>query len=157
MERIEEDAGLAADIYMFKAEQGATYRLSGWMKGENVPEGAECRFQIEFLKADAPIHAWDKGFLEQELNAYLDFGKKHNVPLFLGEWGTITGSFQKDRGGIRWVEDMLDLIQKNNLHFSYHDYHESSFGLYGGDSTLPDPNLSNKPLIDLFTERLAGK
>ncbi len=157
MERISKEGNLAADIHMFRVEQGATYRLSGWMKGDNVPEGAECRIGIDFLNADVPIHAWDKAFLEQELNTYLDFGRKHNVPLYLGEWGAIKGTFEDDRGGIRWVSDMLDLIEKYNLSFAYHDYHESFFGIYRGDSTLPDPGNANQPLIDLFTKRLVGK
>ena len=97
----------------------------------------------------------DKKFVAQELDAYVAWGKRHQVPLFLGEWGAIKFAFDDDRGGLRWVADMLDLLRARHLHFSYHSYHENMFGIYRGDGTLPDPANANAPLIELFTKQLA--
>ena len=155
IEKTTSQASLSADIHMFRPEQGVSYKLSGWMKGERIPPEANCQVRLDFLTAKAPIHSWDKAFLKAELDAYLAFGKENHVPLFLGEWGTIVSSFKEGRGGLRWVEDMLDLIGESRLHFIYHDYHESNFGIYYGDSTLPDPESANTPLIELFTEWLS--
>ena len=53
---------------------------------------------------------------------------------------------------------MLDLMRARKLHFTYHAYHEESFGLYRGkNGTLPDPANANTPLIELFTKQLAGR
>ncbi len=150
----DDDTNLSADIYMVRTEPGATYRLSGWMKGEQIPAGAVCQVRLDFLSAQVPLHGWDKAFLAQEIDAYLAWAKHHGVPLYLGEFGAIRGSFDEDWGGLRWVEDMLDLLIERNLHFSYHDYHESNFGIYFGDDTLPDPNNANTGLIDLLTNKL---
>jgi endoglucanase len=149
-------ANLSADIYQFELEQGATYRMNGWMKGERVSEKANCQLRLDFFSAEAPQHSWDKAFLAQELDAYLAFGKRHGSPMYLGEFGTIVDSFQQDRGGIRWVEDMLSLLEERRLHFTYHAYHEDGFGLYYGSSTLPSPEFSNKKLIDLFETKLVS-
>jgi hypothetical protein len=54
-----------------------------------------------------PVQTRGKAFLEQELNAYLAWGKREKVPLFLGEFGAIRAAFAEDRGGERWTADML--------------------------------------------------
>jgi len=50
---------------------------------------------------------------------------------------------------------MPDLLLERQLSFTYHDYHEESMGIFIGDKSLPDPNHANRPLIDLFRQKLA--
>jgi endoglucanase len=149
------EANLGADALRFKVRAGAIYRLSGWMRGEEIPPGATCQIRLDFFSSSVPVHASDRSFLAQEVDAYVDWGRKHHVPLFLGEFGTIRYSFDEDRGGLRWVSDMLDLTADRHLNFSYHSYNDGAFGLYRGEGALPSPERANQPLIDLFTKRLA--
>jgi endoglucanase len=152
------EANLGSDVLRFHAKKGATYRLSGWMRGKEIPATATCQIRLDFFSARAPVQKSDKAFLAQELDAYVAWGKKHGVPLFLGEWGAIKFTFEGDRGGLRWVADMLDLLRARKLHFAYHAYHEESFGLYRGKTgTLPDPANVNGPLIELFTKEMAKR
>jgi endoglucanase len=150
-----DDANLGADFLRFRPAQGQTYRLSGWMRGEQVPANASCQIRLDFSRAQVPVQNRDKAFLAQELDAYVNWGKRQGVPLFLGEFGTILSSFGDDRGGERWAADMLDLLIERNLHFTYHDYHELSFGLYVGDGALPDPAKVNQKLYDVLKSKLA--
>jgi endoglucanase len=147
-------ANLGADPLRFRPEQGASYRLSGWMRGENVPADAIARIELEFSASKVPVKARDKAFVEQELGAYLAWGRAQNVPLFLGEWGTIRASYDEDRGGLRWASDMLDLLVENHVHFAYHAYHEQSFGIFDGEGALPDEAHANGALLQLFRTRL---
>ena len=149
------DANLGSDVLRFRAERGATYRLSGWMRGEKIPPNAVCQIRLDFFSARAPVHLSDKAFLAQELDAYVDWGRKHDVPLFLGEFGAIHFAFEDDRGGLRWVGDVLDLAAARELSFTYHAYHEDAFGIFAGGGTLPDPARANRPLVELLTEKLA--
>jgi len=75
------------------------------------------------------------------------------VPLFLGEFGAHRPCFENDRGGLRWVEDLLDLADERGLSFTYHDYHDDSFGLYVGNGPV-DPARGNDALIALFQRKL---
>jgi endoglucanase len=149
------DANLGADVLRFRAEKGATYRLSGWMSGEKVPPEATCQIRLDFFSSPVPVHTSGRAFIEQEIDAYVAWGKREKVPLFLGEWGTIRFSFDEDRGGLRWVADMLDVLRARGLHSAYHAYHEDAFGIYRGSGALPDPTRANTPLIELFTNKLA--
>jgi endoglucanase len=149
------DANLGSDVLRFRTERGATYRLSGWMRGVGIPATATCQIRLDFFSSRVPVQESDKKFVAQELDAYVAWGKRHKVPLFLGEWGAIRFAFDDDRGGLRWVADMLDLLRTRHLHFSYHSYHEDAFGIYRGYGTPPDPANANAPLIELFTKKLA--
>jgi aryl-phospho-beta-D-glucosidase BglC (GH1 family) len=92
-----------------------------------------------------------KKFLEKQIDKHLAWGKKHNVPLYLGEWGLYKANFEKNRGGLNWVKDMLDIIAERKITNTYHVYHEESFGIFRGDGAI-DPNNINQPLMQLFQE-----
>ena len=149
------DAALSAEYLQFRTEPKGTYRLSGWMKGQAIPAKAACQIRIDFYSARAPVFALDKSFLAYEMDAYVNWGRQQHVPLFLGEFGVIRQTFEGDRGGIRWVSDMLDLIAERQLSFTYHDYHEVHMGMFYGDDTLPDPGNANQALLKLFKAKLA--
>jgi len=149
------DANLGADVLRFRVTPGATYRLSGWMRGEKIPPQATCQIRIDFFSSRAKVHDSDRAFVEDEIDAYVAWGKREKVPLFLGETGVIRFGFDEDRGGLRWVSDLLDIARARKLSFTYHAYHEDGFGIYRGSGSLPDPARANTALIDLFTSRLA--
>ena len=148
------DGNLSSTRNLFVPVQGNSYQVSGWMKGENVAADAACMLRIDFITTDRPIHIRDKEYLRERLKKHAEFGLQKNLPVYVGEFGTGTPCFGNDKGGLRWVEDMLDLLKEYNLHFTYHSYHESSFGIYMSDNVLPEPSAANQELIDLFTEKL---
>jgi len=148
------DAALSADYLQFRVEPKSVYRLSGWMRGQAIPSETTCQIRIDFYSANAPVFSWDKSFLAYEIDAYVKWGKRQRVPLFLGEFGAIRQTFEADRGGLRWANDMLDLINERQLNFTFHDYHEVYMGLFYGDDSLPDPANSNRALLELFKSKL---
>lgn len=148
-------ANLAADFLRVPVEQGQTYRLSGWMRGKGIPRGATCQIRLDFLSSSVPVARRDRNFLRQELDACTEWGRREQVPIYLGEFGTIRASYEDDRGGLRWAEDMLDLTIERNLSFAYREYHDENMGIYYGDGALPDPGNANAPLIDLLRQKLS--
>lgn len=150
------EANLSAEPLQIRLSQQGSYRLSGWMKGQGVSPEAVCQIRLDLYASQVPVVPIDRAYLARELDGYLAFGKLHRVPMYLGEFGTIRDSFEHDRGGLRWVSDMLSLLGERNVHFTYHDYHEAYMGLFYGDGTPPDPTNVNQPLLELFRDRLAG-
>lgn len=149
------EANLGADPLRFIPQVGQRYQLRGKMKGKQVPAEARCEIQLEFYESRVPVQPRAKEYLRQELQAYLAWGEREQVPLYLGEFGTIRASFEEGRGGLNWVSDMLDLLLEEELHFAYHAYHEEWFALYYGDGALPDPEQANTALIELLQNKLA--
>src|SRR5690606_22227352 len=106
-------------------------------RGVSLSEKSNCLIRLQFYSSKVPILPRGKAFLEQELAHYLAWGKKKQVPLYLGAFGTIRDSFLPGRGGEIWVQDMLRLSEEQGLHFSYRAYHDERFGLFGNAHALP--------------------
>jgi endoglucanase len=147
------DASLGADLYFFKVTAGNTYELTYWARGVGSAAGSTALGRLDFMASSAPVLGRDKALLAADIDQHAAWGRAHDVPLYLGEFGAIRASF--DRGGTQWVADMLDLLASRGIAWTYHDWHESGFGVYWGDYPSPaDPANANTALIELFTRTL---
>jgi endoglucanase len=133
---------------------GYSYQISGWMKGDNVAANGTAQLRLDFQTANQPIQVRDKTFLEKQLKSYLDWGKKNQAPMYMGEFGTNTNTFKNNKGGAEWTKDMIDISLANNLSFNYHAYHGDDFGIYYGSGNIIDPTKVNLPLKQLLTTKL---
>lgn len=113
--------------YQFALKEGCEYRIRAKMKQLNTECEAMPRIDFSLTKK---LMTLNEEYLEEDMKQFMAFGIKNNVPLYLGEFGAAINAFKDDRGGERWVEDMLEICLKYQIHFSYHAYHESTFGLY---------------------------
>ncbi len=151
--------GTTGDSNLFNLQQqflvkpNYSYEISGWMKGENIASNSSCNIRLDFYSATGPVFTRNKAYLEAKLGEIVDWANTNNAALYMGEFGAGYPCFQNDKGGLQFVNDMVDIAKKNNIHFTYHVYHEDNFGLYLGGA-LPDPSNVNQPLIDLFTNIL---
>ena len=137
---------------IFRVVQGHSYQVRAWIKTENLASDASVRPRVDFSSADS-VEIFDRKAMLFGLAEFLSFGKQHHVPMYLGEFGADTRAFLEDRGGERWVADMLDLCIQNQIHFNYHTYHEEWFGLYQNSTSLL-PDERNDLLWTCFQEKL---
>jgi endoglucanase len=148
------DGSLSNFANPFVIKQGYSYQISGWMQGQNLGANATAQIRLDFQSSNDPIYVRDKKFLLSELQPYINWGKRNNVPLYLGEFGAGRPTFENNKGGLAWVNDVLDFALRNKLSLNYHSYHEDAFGLYPGFGTTVDPGSVNQPLKDLFISKL---
>ncbi len=148
------DCNLNNGSLAFRPKLNYSYQINGYVKGENISSTADCKLRIDFNSSDSPIYSRNKEYLESVITEITDWADAKNVALYMGEFGLGYPCFENDKGGLTYVRDMVSIAKEKNIHFSYHAYHEELFGIYRGDSSLPDPNNANQPLIDLFTEIL---
>ena len=148
------DCNLSNYRDVFIPKQGYAYQACGWMKGQQVAIGAACMLRTDYLSTSDPVTGRNKAYLAAALNRYINWGRLKNVPIYMGEFGAGVHCFENNKGGLQWVTDMVDICKANNIYFTYHAYHEDSFGLYYGTGTLPDPANANTALINLFTQKL---
>ncbi|MFK7813787.1 MAG: glycoside hydrolase family 5 protein [Maribacter sp.] len=147
------DSNMSFSEGRFEITQGYSYQISGWMKGENIANDFGGKIRLDFYKVEGPLLRRNKAFLESFLGNIAAWAENKNAALYMGEFGAGTPCFENDKGGLIWVADMVDILKTNNIHFTYHAYHEDAFGLYLGGG-LPDANNVNQPLIDWFTANL---
>jgi len=135
-----------------RLQQGHSYEISGYVRVENLFPSSVVRIRLDIYSSES-IYSRDKDYLKTVFEPYLKFSKENNVPLYLGEFGSISDSFKKNRGGERWVADVIDICRKNNINFNYHTYHEEAFGLYQNTSNSLPAN-PNKLLMKVFESKL---
>jgi endoglucanase len=148
------DAVISLGSTQFIPKQGYFYEASGWMKGNGLSATSRAQVRLDFETTTSPVLPRTKQAMEAEINQYLTWGKKNNVPLYLGEYGVISYCFENNKGGATWVGDMLDIIKSNKIHSTYHAYHEDSFGIYPGYGTPVVPSAGRSELINLFKLKL---
>lgn len=91
--------------------------------------------------------------LEDSLLPYLNFREKHQVPVYLGEFGVYYTAWQEGSAAGQWVTDMLTLCKKYEIPCNYHAYHDGWFGLYTLPMDHPDSER-NEELAEIFEEML---
>ncbi|MDR1760270.1 MAG: glycoside hydrolase family 5 protein [Fibrobacter sp.] len=147
------DANYAATDLFFALEQGASYRANGKMKGEDVPEGALCQVRLDLERTPFYSPHRDRSFLEHEVDRFYKVAAARKVPVFLGEFGAINYTMTEEKGGVRWVSDMLSIIGERRMAFTYHSWHEDAFGIFKGYGGPINPENANHELIRLFKNR----
>lgn len=150
-----DDANIGNLRNMILVKQGYSYQISGWVKAVNADAGSNITLSIDFWDAKN-ITTLNRDALENDFVQYLEFGRKNNVPLYLGEFGVISGTFKDDRGGDRWVEDMLDICRKYGVGFTYHAYHEARFGLWNSSDAIHSSGSSKNEVLEaIFRKALS--
>lgn len=66
----------------------------------------------------------DRKFLADELEAALYFREKHQVPIFMDQWA-ISRTSGRDR--MRYVSDVLELLQKHYIHWAYWEWRQRDY------------------------------
>ncbi len=145
-----EDANSSHYGKLFEIKQNHYYQISGKVKTNNLQTNAEVKLRVDFFDTNKPIYKRNKAYLESVIKPYVDFAKNKQRPVYMGEFGAGVHCFKDNKGGIQYVNDMIDIIKDNKILFTYHAYHEDSFGLYFGYGMPVNPSNANEELINLF-------
>jgi endoglucanase len=147
-------ANLAGDGAVFLVNVGRTYRVTSWVKGENIAAGDLARVRLDFWGYSEPLHGFDRRTLEGLFTDFRAWGRAQGVPMAVNLFGTSRPTFEDGRGGAAWVSDMIDIMREQQLGWSYLAFRDENFGIYTNLSGEPDPETVNQPLVDLLTEKL---
>jgi endoglucanase len=139
------DANYATTKMFIALEQGYSYRASGKMKGEAVPQEAACRIRFDWNYAKN-LSRRDKAFLENEVSLYLKIAQEKNLPVYLGEFGVIKFATNDEKGGYVWISDMLDILKSHGVSYNYHAWVDDFFGV-----------KDNANLENLFKNKFLGR
>jgi hypothetical protein len=97
---------------------------------------------------------WDKQALAQALKPALDFQKKYNVQIYIGEFSAIR--WAPDHSAWRYLKDLIELFEKYGWDWSYHAFREwdgwsVEHGADPGDhNRTPEPTDRQKLLLQWY-------
>ncbi len=145
-------ATVTAYTHIFKVQKGKRYTASGWMKGDSIPTGTTCSIAMEFYYSPSgqPAYGRDYEYLKNQVLAFSKFPREQGYPIYYGEFGVVREAFQNGKGGELWVADMIRIFDSLDIHWTYHVYRESGFGLYDGVSGNVDTTTVTESLKETF-------
>ncbi|MFN6945386.1 MAG: glycoside hydrolase family 5 protein [Cytophagaceae bacterium] len=140
----------------FPVNKGSYYKVSGWMKGENIPSGAGASITTEFYysPSSSPVFTRNRDYLKSTILNYSKYVRDLNYPVYFGEFGVARNAFENGKGGELWVKDAIEIFDSLGFHWTYHSYKESSFGYYDGWLEPTDRSTVNKKLDGVFRKHL---
>lgn len=71
---------------------------------------------------------WDKTLLTTIFDRAINLPELKNKPIYVGEFGA--HGMRDDDGGLRWLEDVLSLMNERSLHYTMHNYKHKAFHGY---------------------------
>ena len=89
---------------------------------------------------------WDKAELEKALQPAIDFQKKYNVHIYIGEFGAIR--WAPDNSAYRYLRDVIDICEAHDWDWSYHAFRE-----WDGWSVEHDADRQNRQRAATPTDR----
>jgi aryl-phospho-beta-D-glucosidase BglC (GH1 family) len=149
-----EDPNVVYEFHFYKPF-GFTHQGATWIPALH---GAEATWPGLYRDWDGRSKLGDRALVERELAPYFAFGREHQVPLFLGEFGVIRQGYQQGRNGAGWTADVIDLALAAGVSLTYHTFHEEPFGLYfSAPSVPPAPAQRNDALWEVFARKYGAK
>lgn len=120
------DANLVASFhYYYPKDFTLPGGPKGMIEGLVYPGGTYCPSEGPNCKEIT----WDKTMLEELLEAGLRAEDLQGMPIYIGEFGA--SSLRDNAGALVWTADMFSLLNKYNLHYTYHNYRlRSDSGYY---------------------------
>ncbi|MFY0685763.1 MAG: cellulase family glycosylhydrolase [Cyclobacteriaceae bacterium] len=146
-------------VYEFHTYQPYEYTHQGFewtgiVDGGNYPDEQRTEYVNDsngFDNTSSIQYQRNKAYLRASIDQYIDWGNRHQVPVYMGEFGTSIFSYRDDKGGASWMKDVLDIADEHQLNFTCHAYHENeAYGLFFDGSQLPTEDNCNKAMRELF-------
>lgn len=78
-----------------------------------------------------PTWRWDKARLSKELEQVRAFARRHKLPIYVGEFGSVRNA--PDGASYRWIKDVVDLFEAEGWSWTFHAFR----GFHGWDHELP--------------------
>ena len=132
------DPNVVYQFYFFERDE-YTHQRAPWREDrDRLLAYPDASFPIVYREAvndRGRLFGWQREYLAFYLARQLEFGRRHNVPMFVWAFGLMKNCFQ-GQGGLRWLRDVLDLFEAQRLSWSYVDYREDAFGVSDNPDAL---------------------
>jgi hypothetical protein len=115
---------------MFRVKRGDVFRVRGWIYAPNN-QGGQISLGLDYL--GGVYKNYNATILQEIVQPAWDWAKTNNVPLYVGEFGSLPNAPNKSRRNL--LQDKIKLLNNEGLHWSFWTYREpsgtpKSFGLF---------------------------
>ncbi len=109
---------------------------------------------------DGKVKIWDKATMDQRMRVEgripISWAQQTNLPLLIGEWGSV----KRTQGYLRWTADQIELMRAWGVHWTFWAYRDydpvTDFGLFNARHGMTADATPDLALIDTLKAGLAG-
>ncbi|MEW6400953.1 MAG: cellulase family glycosylhydrolase [Chloroflexota bacterium] len=115
---------------LFRVQAGDTLRVRGWVYAPQN-NGGGVSLGLDYL--NGVYEEYNREHLLADIQPYLEWGAAHDVPLFVGEFGSMSAAPGDSRYAL--VSDMISVMNENGLHWtmwSFRSPERPGFAVYFG-------------------------
>lgn len=105
-------------------DDNVVYSPHLYKPGQFTHQGVSGRNKIVKYPGKIGRIYWDKQALEDLMKPALDYQRKYNVPIFIGEFSAVRWAGQD---GNNYIKDSIEIFEKNSWSWAYHAWRESHF------------------------------
>lgn len=132
-----------------------THQLAPWIDSPlfQVPRSYPGNYEIadeENAKLPVDRGEWNRDRMSRHLEGVFDFRRKHSAKVACNEFGVYMGGADR-QSRLRWMTDVLELFQENQVGWTYWNYKNLDFGIVSiGESLFQDsPQYANDSRTDM--------
>jgi endoglucanase len=134
-----------------------SYSICGWIKGKNVSLNSIFALKVIYdtTSVEEKPFGCDKNYLDNEISRFVQWGIANDRPLIVTEYNCIYYCFLYNKGGLTYMNDVIDLFQEYNINHTCHGYHGPNIytdGIYNS-MNHPIEQGANWELINLFKSK----
>jgi hypothetical protein len=124
------DRNVVYEFYFFERDE-YTHQFAPWradvQTSVHYPDQTMKIIYKEQAGLGQRTFSLDKDYLQFYLRRQTEFGKKHNVPMFVWGFGLLRNCFAEDKGGATWLRDVTELFNAERLNWTFLAYRDEDF------------------------------
>lgn len=94
---------------------------------------------------------WNKEALEKDLAPAMEFQRKYNVPIYVGEFSV--ARWAPGDSAVNWLRDIIDIFEANGWNWTYHAFREADcWSVESGSDRNDKARLATTPRKELLLE-----
>jgi endoglucanase len=101
---------------------GVVYSVHMYMPGEFTHQGVHRKGPPVAYPGKIAGRLWDKAQVQRALQPVVDFQKRYNVHIFVGEFSAIR--WAPEGSACRYLTDLIDVFEANGWDWTYHAFRE---------------------------------
>ena len=129
-----------------------TYQLTEWAGTGDGGKYPDDTISVNYSGSGQKEGIRNSDWLLNQVLKTSKYPVEKGYPVYCGEFGCVQPCFQNNKGGEIWVRDMMNIFDSLGISFTYHAYHDLSFGLYPGPYGPLDTTKLNRTLQQEFLD-----
>lgn len=141
---------LYSNDFRFLPKQGYFYSIGAYIKPHmtNFDATIQAKLRLEKSLSGQKAIARDKNYIANSLEKYHDFEEKYDVPVFINKIGIYGDAIKKGNGSDEYMNDLVSVLTKNEIGFSFQSFDGSAFGLFKSSKKGYEPEKNREGILE---------